>query len=225
MTWCLWWVLLRPTASSATGREPSAKLQVQFHPDCWSAAEPHDCERRATSIASVHSEECYEEIKCVILTPSIAHSGSAPELTCWMKHRCCFPESSWLSKHCFHCKTLNQGGKKGNWLIWNITQHFTECINFSKNKMFSFVINAILLKCEENSMRGVTCTDVAAAAVCPAKAVWPRQRRLHGGKHVVQAVADDDIVVNGHYKSHHNCCNSNSWREKPFNKRLLTWQK
>lgn len=35
-------------------------------------------------------------------------------------------------------------------------------------------------------------------------AVGPRHRGLEGGEHVVQAVSDDHIVVNGHYESHHN---------------------
>lgn len=40
---------------------------------------------------------------------------------------------------------------------------------------------------------------VAAVAVSPAKATGPRQWRLERGEHVVQAVGDDDVIVNGYH--------------------------
>ena len=45
---------------------------------------------------------------------------------------------------------------------------------------------------DENSTYG----HAAAVTVSPAEAAGPRQRRLEGGKHVVQAVGNDDIIVN-----------------------------
>lgn len=42
----------------------------------------------------------------------------------------------------------------------------------------------------------ITCRRVAAVTVSPTQAAGPRQRRLEGGEHVVQAVGDDDIIVN-----------------------------
>lgn len=41
-----------------------------------------------------------------------------------------------------------------------------------------------------------TCRCVTAVGVRPTEAAGPRQQRPERGKHVVQAVGDDDIVVN-----------------------------
>lgn len=40
---------------------------------------------------------------------------------------------------------------------------------------------------------------VAAVTVSPTEATGPRQWRLERGEHVVQAVGDDDVIVNGYY--------------------------
>lgn len=52
--------------------------------------------------------------------------------------------------------------------------------------------------------RGAVVTAIAAGTA------GPRQRTLHGGEHVVQAVGDDDVVINRHYYRHHNHGNTNT---------------
>lgn len=53
---------------------------------------------------------------------------------------------------------------------------------------------------------------VAAVSVGPAGAAGPRQGRLEGGEHVVQAVADDDVVVDGNYQGDHDHRYANTWK-------------
>lgn len=182
LDWC-WLTLpddLMPLMSAAqTSMELSSRQRARCQTTGPVSSRPADrCRatrlQRKTHLKTSVRMLAFHLHRCVFHTPSKARLGSVQ-----MKDKCCFPESRWPPKHHLHYKTLEKQKKKTKTDI----------------KIFFHLHCTAETKLYNHHKK----TCAAAVAVSPAEACRPRQRRLEGGEHVIQAVGDDDIIVNGNY--------------------------